>query len=423
MPLFDGEKRGLCETGVMAAIAAWLVVSYPTEWVASARFSLWMVLLDWTVASAALLLVYLTVSLLEDFAPILRAAVLSAVPAIWFVPALALVRMRDWLWIGLGLVLMANSFRLLLSRGFARRDAPAPRRRGKRSRRRQTDNPFIFIFGAVLFQAGITWTWAYGGIEAAIVASGGVAIWIVAAILRGVYRPGKQTDSPVRAICSVIIAIALCGLYEANSRAHPTSAKSESPKRIVTRLFARAQERYVSGLDGVILRPAAVRPMALGAGLPGLHWTAASRAPFEFSGEYRLYPASTRDVEKRWNVDQGTPVDAVFETTAGGALETEADQALSRPIDFRCCHRVRVTLVSHERSPAAVTLELIGDLEVAELGPEVFGLGSEAEEGIEFAVPESSRDLRVTALRLRFRCIERDCARSLRVAVVRFRLD
>jgi hypothetical protein len=154
-----------------------------------------------------------------------------------------------------------------------------------------------------------------------------------------------------------------------------------------------------------------------------MHPVVESRAAFEFSGEYRLYPASTRDMEKKWSIDKGTPVDAVYQTTGGGPLETEAWQSLSRPIDFRCCHAVRVTLVSHEASPQGVTLELVGDRAVPELGPEVFGMGSDAEESIEFAVPESSRNVRVAALRLRFPCIERDCTRSVRVAVVRFRLE
>jgi hypothetical protein len=402
----------------MAVLAAWLIVARPTELLESAQASLPSVLLIWALTAGILLLVYLVVSL-EDFGPIFSAAVLSAVPAMWFVPAIVLLGTRDLLWITIGLLLLANSVRLLLLRGSARRAEMVMKRR-RRGSRNQRGGFNVLVFGAMALQAGIASVWLGAGVISALLVAAGVAIWTLAAIARGVYRPSKEMDSVLRAVLTVILAVAMAGLHQGQSAVH--SAARPPAKRTVTRVFTPAREVMVDGVEGVILRPEEVR--ALNVTLPrrSARIVTPSRSMIRFSGEYRLYPASTRDLEKKWSVEKGAPIDVIYATVGGGMLQTEAYQKLDPPVDFSACRILQMIVDSHERAPAAATLQLIGDRVMPDLGPEIFGLGQSSQEALAFTLPDHM-GTRVNAIRVLFKCIQEDCSRSLRVAVLGFRMD
>jgi hypothetical protein len=402
----------------MAAMAAWFIVTHPAELIASARASLLIVLLNWAIMAGIFLLVYLALSL-EDFAPILTAAILSAVPAMWFVPALALLGTRDLLWTATGLLLVSNSVRLLILRALSRRDELSVKRRRRRSRPEKDDSN-ILIFGAMALQAGIAWVWFGAGLIAAILVATGIATWTLAAISRGVYRPRKKTDSVLRAVLTLILAVAIAGLHKGQSPVYKVAR--QPARRAVTRVFAPAREVFVDGVDGVILRPEVVRPLSVTLPRVSVRIVTPSRSLIGFSGEYRLYPASTRDLKKHWSYEKAAPVNVVYATVSGGPLQTEAYQKLDPPVDFSACRALQVILVSHEQSPAAVTVQLVGDRPTPELGPEIFGLGQSSEETIEFTLPDHMRQVRVNAIRVLFNCIQEDCSRSLRVAVLGFRI-
>jgi hypothetical protein len=196
-------------------------------------------------------------------------------------------------------------------------------------------------------------------------------------------------------------------------------------KKTVTHVFTTPKALPLTPItlvEGVILRPEGIRPgIKTGIARKSLEGLPASEQRFRFNGEYHLFPASSGAPKKNWSVETGSPVDSVYATVSGGPLQTEAYQALNPPVDFTC-RTFQLTLVRQEDFPVAVTVQLIGNRNVPDLGPEIFGLDRTPEETLEFAVPDSFRGLRVTGIRIIFSCIQRDCSQSLQVAVRGFNL-
>ena len=450
---------GAAATAILAAC----LIAMQQAALGSIRASLAYVLLDWTLAAAILLCVYAILSL-EDLRSLLRISLLSSAPAMWFVPAVLLICTPSPALMAIGLLLVANTVRVLVTRGLSRRaNLPAVRtiRHGLsrqvhtapvlsygRASPRLKSETTIVVLGALVFQLGASAIWAGYGLTAAVLFAAGAMIWTLAAISRGVCEPRKKVDSTFTAVLTLflttVISVRQLSLdskivsdtalpqitYLTLQRfIHKRPSVSELPRKMVTRVFtpmniAPPVSRILAeGVEGVILRPEIVPPRIKIIVSRGIRYVSPSSSlEFRFTGEYRLFPVSSRDLKKDWSVETGTPVDSVYATLSGRPLQTEAYQVLDPPVDFTGCRALQLTLVSYQGVPAAAAVQLIGNRNVPDLGPEIFGLDQTREETIEFEVPVSLGGLRVTGIRVIFTCIQEECGQSIRVAVRGFNL-
>jgi len=443
--------------GLTAAIAILIVYLVAVDWpesrtnaaarLDSLRTSFCYTLLAWTVVAVILLGIYL-VSSLEETRSILRAALLSSVPAMWFVPALLLVSTPSPVLNSIGLLLIANSVRVLLIRSLSRWDHLSEVRRRKTAQlfsysrissgsSRQT---VAVVLGALTFQMGIAAIYLDYGLTSVALFATGAAVWTLAAISRGVCQPRKRVDSPMRALLTLILALVISAPQISSKAPSVTDLQfpemtqftfqpllRKPPKKNVTHVLTQskpippASHMVVDGVEGVILRPEIVPPrLTVHVSRKSSHQNTSFSPGFQFTGEYRLFPKASRDLKKDWSIQKGTPVDTVYATIRGSALQTEAYQPLDPPLDFTRLRTLQLTLISHEGMPGAVTVQLIGNRRVPDLGPEIFGLDKAPEELVEFAVPESLAGLQVTGIRIVFSCIATECSQSLRVAVKGF---
>jgi hypothetical protein len=113
-------------------------------------------------------------------------------------------------------------------------------------------------------------------------------------------------------------------------------------------------------------------------------------------------------------------MDAIYVTTNNTPMETDAYQDFDPPVDFSTCGRIRMALTSGEVFPASATLILVGAEKVGEMGPEIFGMSSEPEETLEFAMPEGVGGSLVKGIRVVFRHNPMEASHSTQVAVLRF---
>jgi hypothetical protein len=81
-----------------------------------------------------------------------------------------------------------------------------------------------------------------------------------------------------------------------------------------------------------------------------------------FSGEYWVYYDPLQRPPESSLVESGDPTDFKFTASGFTKLNMEARQTISAPIDVNCCSAIDVSIVSTERMPGTVWLELfIGD--------------------------------------------------------------
>ena len=369
----------------------------------SIQVALFSILLAWAVA-AGISLSVCAVASVEDIGPLLRAALLSSAPVMWLVPALLLISAPSPVAAGLGFLLVANTLRLFVLRGWPRRgDSPRPhRRKPKRilSTIRRTpvwkSETTKFIFGAFALQLGICIALAGYGLAAAALAAAGATLWSLGAISRGVSRP-PRSGSVLSAVLTLILTVAISMTqFRPDPRAgspptlpqitnsalrqiiHTSPLIDESPKKVLTRIFTPTKDLPLTPItlvEGVTLWPEIVRPKpSRRVWLRSLQPAPFSRQGFHFTGEYHLFPASVKGVSENWSVETGTPVDSVYATVSGRRLQTEAYQALNPAVDITAYRALQITLVSHEDFAAAATVQLIGDRPAPDLGPEIFGL-------------------------------------------------
>ena len=444
-------------TVVIAVLAAYLIGMEPAR-TGSLGASLFYILLGWTLAAGLLLCVY-SISSLEEIRSLLRVSLLSSAPAMWFVPAVLLICAPAPASIAIGLLLVANTVRVLVSRGLSRQVHIPSARRHRVSRQIPTVQLFssvraspafksesaTVLLGALAFQLGIAAIWAGYGLTSAVLFGTAATAWTLAAIAKGVFLPRRQVDSLMRAALTLLLTTAISvRQLSVNTQAvsdptlpqmtyltlqsliHRDPLVREPPRKKVTRVLTPVDVLPpVSNMlaEGVILRPEFIRPRLSIIVSPGrVHLLRSSPMRFRFTGEYRLFPVSSNDLKKDWAVQTGTPVDSIFATVSGRPLQTEAYQILNPPVDFTTCRTLQLSLVSREAFPAAAIVQLIGNRKVPDLGPEIFGLDRTPEETVEFAIPVSLRGLRVTGIRIIFKCIAAESSRSLRVAVQGFNL-
>jgi hypothetical protein len=417
------------------------------------------VLVTWALAAGITWWIYAAVSL-AGFGELLAAAVPASASAMWFPPAMLLVTAPQAAARWAGVLLVANTVRLLFSRR-----APGKRLRGGRPAPRSTSVPFGFyagrqpllfwreklppILGALAFQAGLYALSVEYPRSAAACFAAGAAIWTRCSVARGAYQPPrgpKLLHSALTIFLTLLLATALFmvqfamderfadspGPLETAQRTFGQLPQASQPKLAAAEQFAlpvftpthEVGKSGGNGVPGVVLRPEA-KPL-----LRTMLWLPAAATGFSisgpltipFTGEYRLYRASSGSLPPGAVIDVGTPLDAIYVTTNGAPMETEAYQRLEPPMDFGNCDRIQLAFLTAEEFPASVSLQLETAGGTKDLGTQIFGLTPAREQTIEFALPAALRHPRVSAIRVFFHREPSRLNQSTRVAIQGFTL-
>jgi hypothetical protein len=394
------------------------------------------VLLTWVLAAGITFWVYAAVSL-AGFGDLFAAAVRASAPAMWFPPAMLLVTAPQAGARWAGVLLVANTVRLLFSRR-----APGMRLRAERAATRRASAPFSFytgrepllfwrqtlppILGALAFQAGLYALWVeYPRLAAACFAAG-AAIWARCSIGRGAYQPPRQPNL-ARSALAILLTLLLATALSMVQLPQASQPKLEAAKESATPVFTPTRDVSRSGgngVPGVVLRPEA-KP------LPRTTlWLPAAAAGFSisrpltvpFTGEYHLYRASSGSLPPGASIYAGTPLDAIYITTNRAPMETEAYQGIDPPMDFGNCDRIEVALSTAEVRPVSASLRLETAGGTVDLETQIFGLTPARQQTIEFALPAAPRRLRVSAIRVFFHRNPSQQDQSTRVAIQGFTL-
>ncbi len=308
------------------------------------------------------------------------------------------------------------------------------------------------ILGALALQAGL-WCW-YAGYRLAAAALLAIAagLWTRSWVARSTAREARGMRSRAWSLAAVALVLVLSLGWSLRSLpAQPAADFDEEPesllqdsRRILDRLARPAPHSSAStpgwamplvsprqgsvgrgGIPGMILRPNGkprARQLRIGPPVPGKLVEMSDPLTFPFTGEYHIFRTASGVIPEGAPVEQGTPLEAVYITTNGGSMETQAYQPLIPPVDFARCGQVRLTLRSGEVFPAGASLELLTGNGLENLGTEVFGIESTAEETLNYRVPAVPHRLPVKALRVVFHHNPSQGAQSTRVAIVRFTL-
>ena len=449
-----------------AALLMWVLdATLPSAelWLAPlAADALVYVLVAWAPVFAILLLVYLSVSL-DDFRVVAAAAAVNSAPAMWFAPAILLLASGTPLGTPVGLALVANAVRLLVSRRAPHGVAPAPGARKRRPRAilfRYTAGGAVLsgegvspMMGAFAVQAGIAAALLGYPILSAVLLGITAALWTRSSLRRGAYQPHAGPNGP-HVLLSIVLTLLLAlpiavGRLSADAGFKNPDRSLDVARQAWSRLIRPQDERHpatrsetpersgykrsvpsiqLTGLvPGVILRPEAkpargprlvspFRPRTMG--LP----TAAPLA-FEFGGEYHLFPVSSGGVDKDAAVYPGTPLDAVYASASGTPLATEAYQRLIPPVDLHNVGSVEVVVLSREDSPGAASVQFeTTDGGVVDLGGLMFGERPGHEQALMFPVRPFSPGTMASGIRVAFHSGPKRDFMSVRVAVSRVRL-
>ncbi len=415
----------------------------PAMWAAIAG-ALACVGIAWAGASLIAFPLFVAASL-EDLRVLLRRAVRVSAPAMWFAPAALFLSAWSPLRATVGVLLVANTVRLLVSRVARTVMRDRTRHRTTRLFRYSTvptavlsSDAMPVIAGAFALQCGVVAVLARSSYVAAVLVGLGTAAWTLSSVRRSAYEPAKQQGA-LRTVVSVLLTFLLSmglsvpvlnqrGVLSAKQQPGPAGSDRVLPLDIpghsnVSRAIPRVLLSGKEFVPGVVLIPAAktprqprIRLLPSRLGISGTH-----SLTFPFTGEYQLFPASSGRIQPGSVVYTGTPLDAIYVTLGGGPLETCGFQKLNPPIDLSNCGRIQMTIVSGERSPASAVLQLMHDGGVLNLGSDVFGFERSPEETLTFSVPQTAR-LLVHAIRVAFYRDPTHRDESTRVAIERFTL-
>ena len=437
-------------------LAAWLRLPAPFPRI------LFFVLTAWCGAAVLTLLCFLAVTL-DDLGDVVWTAVCGSAPAMWLAPATLLLAMPERMASGIALALIASAVCLLAAqrppRRLGRTEAAAP----------QGSRPVLFrvpaqergslagsrpavTVGAFSLQAGL-WCWyAEYRLAAALFIALTAALWTRSWVSRVTARENWKARSPISSLGAVAFALLLtlgagvasyqtqadaaadgtemaASLFEQSRRTLTRLARPEPPKPVRSGRAGAPPERArepgtigLKGVPGVILRNTKPQPqwLRLAPVRPGAS-VISELLTFDFTGEYHLFRSSSGQVPEGSTVETGTPLEAVYVTTNGGTMETQAYQPLIPPVDFTRCGLVRLTLRSGEVLPCGATLQLLTAAGAEVLGTQIFGMDLNAEETLQYFVPDARRQP-VQALRLIFHHDPSQGAKSTRVSVLRFAL-
>jgi hypothetical protein len=410
----------------------------------------------------------------DDLRVLLIASLRQSAPAMWLVPGLLLLSAPSTSAMVVGLLLVANTTRLLVSRNVPQSLAPAPQE-SRRHRLRlfrtivpTAGAPFSpeispAVIGAMSLQAGMFAMLAEHPWIAASLVAFGVIVWTSFSIVKGtIGQDGRDRPSYWR--LSLLLTLLLTtwltetqirmqmsqgfedaadpgmigtlqqvwsDLEEGTSRVEEKkrAAKVVKPKRDAAKKEETFKPINIPGaklVPGVILRPekkeverAVVMPRMYD--VPRIATTVWNSLTIPFTGEYRIFPTSSAGLNHVWAAEFGTLLDNAYATAGGGRLETQAYQQFVIPIDFTNCRKVQMALVNAEDGPFGAVLHLETAVGSVELGSEIGGLDRHAEETLEFEVPEGTNTM-VRAFRVAFQRIPVQGSKSLKVDVQSFTL-
>ncbi len=385
----------------------------------------------WCAAFALFLPVYLLLSV-DDFRDLLFAALTASAPAMWFAPALLLLAASTTPSTAIALVLMANSTRLLVSRGVPRKLRPV-----------EPSAPTGFqsftksgIFGALAFQAGMCGVWAGYPLLAAGCFVLGAAIWTRSFFARATDRRPGQT-SALHAVLSLLLTLVISTVVSAGQFGregtlsmvqrliHPSRTVAKTSRLAVTRLAAPGKSLPAGkdGVPGVICgpttRPARNRPHS--ACPAACIWRSPTLLLFRLPANIICIRHLRAACQPDSIVHRGTPLDFAYMTLSGGPVETEAYQTFDPPLDLSGCGKVMLTIASGESTPSLVTMQLLTADRMADLGSAVFGMTPDAQETLEFVVNNAPRTP-VKAIRMTFERNPAERYQNTRVAIEQFTL-
>jgi hypothetical protein len=401
--------------------------------------------LAWLAATLIVFVLSFAVSV-EDVSILLRRAVRVSVPVMWFVPAALFLSSWSLLRVIAGVLLVANTVRLLVSRIWpATTEAEKPRRRSTRLFRHWnvgtgalSSDSMPAIVGAFALQGAFFSILGRHAFVAAALAAICAAAWTMSSIKRRAVEPAKLPGAR-RTIAAVVLTLLMSvgfsvpilrtravahgertGADRADRVSQVNSGTGNNVSQLVPRIVLSADEL----VPGVVLMPALKSPRQPRIRLVSAHlgFSGTQSLTFPFSGEYHLFPASSGRLPPGSVLHLGTPLDAIYVTLSGTALETDGYQKLNPPIDFSNCARVQMTIMSGEPSPAYALIQLIHAAGVLNLGSDIFGLGSGPEETLTFPVPQTGTRLLVSAIRVAFYPDPTHRDQSTRVAIERFTL-
>jgi hypothetical protein len=417
------------------------------------------VLVTWACATLGFLGAF-AISSVDDFGDLLRASLSSAVPAMWFSPALLLILNPGYLHRAVACVLAANAVRLLMSQQTPH-DLGSPTMQKPLSRHETPPTVlpvsgiavpqpgFSAIAGALLVQLALFAMLVHYSLPGLVCLGFGVAIWTWDGISSGASELKKIAPAPLFMFDSAVTLL-LAGLLSATQLTNPMfdvrnldflamlqgSARRfavlHDPEVRPTKKPAGSKDGpsraavmpIVGGVPGVILRPVkATRQSAASVSPPGVHFTFMRPLSFPFTGEYYLFPSSNGQISKNAEVQRGTPLELLYQSVSGGTVQTEAYQKLEPSVELRGLKAIEVVLASGEISPASASMQVIVDSGgVEDLGMEVFGLEPAKQVKLTFAVPPEEAGIRARAIQIVF---ERNPAvryQTARVAIRQFTL-
>jgi hypothetical protein len=436
--------------------------------------------LAWVGAFGMTLWTYMAISL-DETRDLVRAAMRAALHALWFVPALLLVNPPADRGVALiGMLVMVNAARLVVSnpppqrRLLSRRKWRTTHRLFGEARIQRSvfsKESIPAIVGAVALQiGGFSWWLGYPQWASPMFAAG-VACWTWVSITRGAYL-GHRRIHVVHRVMSVMMVVLFAIAFtvvrvdldtgatggaagnavgnapgsgnapgpgwldatrqEMQSLINPppppkaaaatTGMRGRAPTRLVTATL-EPDQLGKDGIPGLILQPGKKRPQALN--LPPMYKMQVTLNPrkptsIPFTGEYHLFRESSANIPPGSVQRPGSPMDAIYVTTNGTPMETDAYQDFDPPVDFAPCAKIKLTLTSGEVFPASATIILVGAEKVGEMGPEIFGMSSDPEETLEFTVPPGAAGLPVKGIRIIFRHNPMEASHSTQVAIQRF---
>jgi hypothetical protein len=395
--------------------------------------ALTLVLAAWLVSAVVAFGVFLATSYdsLEDVA---RAAFRAAVPAMWLAPAALLATSSSKIAITFGLLILANTVRLLFSVTAPNKVvAPGARRPVPKAMLLLEDafahETLPVIAGAVLLQVGITATLLGGAKTAAAAVAGSVAVFTLCAMRRGAARGVRNTHAKrtfASALLTLLLSTAIAATQFRSLPAETAAVVAAAPPKPAATKLVAPPRRFAGKhlVPGIILRPDRPPPK-----LPAVVLKPASRRgiwfakplTLPFTGDYHLFPTSSRHVQPDSTVLIGSPIDAVYVNVGGGPIETEALQPFDPPADLTHCGTIRLQLRSAELMPASATVYLITTTgAVKEVGTEIFAFPPKPTEVLEYSVPAEPGQLLVRAIRVVFHCNPLHRSQTTKAAVESF---
>jgi hypothetical protein len=452
---------------MLAGFALWWLgprVHLITTVTGGAAVAVLLVAVIWMIAAAVEFGFYIAVSW-DDSIDLVFASIRAGAQAVWFVPAFLLLAMPALGARVAGLLLVANTTRLLMSRNAPNRMAPEPppkwSRRYQIARAMREEVAFRretlpAIAGAMLLQVAIGCTAAGSTLPAAGMAVAGSGLWTWTAIRKGAVERRRDRTSAhwmLGLVLTLLLATAVAaveiethaeltggstnvGVLETmaniwndlDRRPGPDGA-TEAGRKTRSRTSAASKVKPGGlGSDvapGVIVRPTASHSLAIALNVTPRSLitktpTVERPVTFSFTGEYRVYPLSTTGRRHDWAIEPGTLLEHMYESDRGGPLETVAEQSIDPPMDFSSAGKVIVLIENGEPDGYTAILELLTGGEPIRLGSEVGGLDNRREDLLEFDVGPGPT--RVRALRLSFHRFRGQATRSLQIKVREFTL-